>query len=807
MNIKDLYVVLSSILLSTLTLAYIDISLTFTSTALTNLPFVTSVIYPTILLTLTFVFIKLLKGAFNESLSLSAIDYLFSFTGSLPIIVLWLFSSLPLGDDSRYLASALIIPNGFINLPSRAIIVLSKILGVSIICVYWLTAVTIIYLLMLTLLNLLRNFISHENKALLYMMTFTMFFFPSLLSPYFLQQLLTEPHTVNKLIFNTLRISHLGRMISIDPNLLKNIAFLLPLLSLFIKHRNLKTSLLTSYIYTLSLLSHQLDAIVSIIFVELLKIVRGYHLNLKTESFFTFALTLWYLITGAFIGFSQIAFLWRRTFSVEHQIIINCILLLAIVLLPRLFIPISKILSFNDYKVKRSLKAKIVNHKIAFELIIFISVVLCILNPLPVYNYQVLLLYGYYLVPLCSILLISHTHNTVSAVRVAKIKQLIFIPCLLLIFQISTTYVISNYLNYVFPNMPSFIIRYVSLSIRIVMTPPFLISMILPLAVFLLEIRTSAKNLLRKALTMLLCIFSIFNMFFYVTYWGYYYRNPWANSGYPAPISNIVIESISSINLTQPTPWIHTIATDRAIMVRDILGLTAGVFMLNPTTGEDENIPVYVRRTLSYVPDIVIVEERYDFLGKEFKPLKQINITSSVVNVYLISEPKNVTVTKVALIAPLAHPSLAPEYYLSLLKLQKELSNKKILILNADEIKNSGATLMGKIEYEDPILFDPSTGMNVSKVALEGYRFIILKSNIQTTTPPISCGGKTISERLITVYPAYIDKPSEFLISITRLQSICKNGIIHFPEAERVMLIKDYYFVKINQTSQNTILT
>jgi hypothetical protein len=236
-------------------------------------------------------------------------------------------------------------------------------------------------------------------------------------------------------------------------------------------------------------------------------------------------------------------------------------------------------------------------------------------------------------------------------------------------------------------------------------------------------------------------------------------------------------------------------------MTRDIFGLTTGIFMVNPQTTEDESIPIYVRRTLSYVPDMVIVEEKYDFLGKEFKPLKQINITSSTVKIYLISEPKDVTVTKVAIVAPLAHPSLAPEYYLSLLKLQKELPNEKILILSIDDIKSSEARLIGKIEYEEPILLDPNADINISKVALEGYRFIILKSNIQTTIPPISCGGKMINEKLITVYPAYIDRPSEFLISITRLQSICKNGIIHFPAAEKIMLIKNY-LIKMNQTSQ-----
>jgi hypothetical protein len=290
-------------------------------------------------------------------------------------------------------------------------------------------------------------------------------------------------------------------------------------------------------------------------------------------------------------------------------------------------------------------------------------------------------------------------------------------------------------------------------------------------------------------------------MFFYVTYWGYYYRNPWANSGYPAPISNSVIESISSINLTQHTPWIHTVATDRAIMIRDMIGLTTGIFMVNPTTGEDENTPIYVRRTLSYVPDMVIVEGQYDFLGNEFKLLKQINLTSSIVKIYLISEPKDVTVTKVAIVAPLAHPSLAPEYYLSLLKLQKELSKEKILILNADDIKSSGARLIGKIEYEGLMPLNPDADINISKVALEGYRFIILKSNIQVTIPPISCGGKMINEKLVNIYPAYIDKPLEFFISINRLQSICKNDIIYFPAAQEVTLIKNYS-IKINQSSQ-----
>lgn len=797
--LRHIYVLLLSILLSALTLTYIDVCLAFVSLPLTNSPIVTSIVYPAILLILVLIFMKLLKGIFDELLSLSAIDYLFGFIYSLPITVLWFFSSLPLGDDIRYLASALIVPNGFVNLPSRTIIVLSKILGISIIHTYWFIVITIIYLLILTLLSLLKSFVSYKNRILLYLTTCIMFFFPSLLSPYLLKQLLTDPYTVNKLIFNILRISHLGRMISIDPNPLKNIAFLFPLFSFFIKQRDLKAYFLISYLYMLSFLSHQLDAIISIIFVELLRIIRGYHLNLKAEIIsFIFALTLWYVITGVFIGFSQLAFLWNRTFPLECLVIINWIILLTVVLSPRLFIPISKVLVSNNHGIDvRSgglFKIKAMKREITFELVIFTSLMLCVLNPLPIYNYQALILYGYYLVPLCSILLIFHAGNKA---RITKIKQLLLIPCLLLMLQILSTYIVSNYLDYIFPNMPSFVKRYVSLSIRMVMTPPFLISMILPLTVFLLEKRAFTKNLLRKVLTVLLCMLSIFNMFFYVTYWGYYYRNPWANSGYPAPISNNVMENVSSINLAQYTPWIHTIATDRAIMVRDILGLAAGMFMVNPTTGEDENVPVYIRRTLSYVPDIVIVEDKYDFLKKEFKPLKQINITSSIVNIYLISEPKEVTVTKVAIIAPLAHPSLAPEYYLSLLKLQRELSKEKLLILNVDDIRSTRAKLIGKVEYEDPVFLDPSANINVSKVALEGYRFIVLKSNVQTTTPPISCGGRIISEKLVTVYPAYTDKPSEFLISIAKLQSICKDGIIHFPEAEKVMLIKDY-FIKLN---------
>jgi hypothetical protein len=312
------------------------------------------------------------------------------------------------------------------------------------------------------------------------------------------------------------------------------------------------------------------------------------------------------------------------------------------------------------------------------------------------------------------------------------------------------------------------------------------------------------KNLLKRVLIMLLCVFSILNMFFYTTYWGYYYRNPWANSGYPAPISNNAIESISSINPERyTTPWIHTIATDRAVIVRDILGLTTGMFVLNPTTREDESLPIYIRRTLSYIPDIVIVESKHDFLKEEFKPLKQINITSSIVSIYLISEPKNITATKAAIIAPLAHPSLAPEYYLSLLKLQKEFPKEKLLILDdVNDLRSSGARLIGRIEYKGLILLNPNVDINISKASLEGYRFIVLKSRAATITPiipPIFCGGEMINKKLVNIYPAYTDRPSEFLISISKLQSVCKNGIIYFPSAEKVMLVKDYS-IKINQT-------
>ncbi|MEM3609754.1 MAG: hypothetical protein QW076_02495 [Candidatus Anstonellales archaeon] len=703
-----------------------------------------------------------------------------------PIFSLMLFSQLPLVDDIRYLGTALIVPNGIIVLPATAIVAISRILNISIITVYWLFIGLSLYLLTLIILMLLKKISLNLSKHFIlnYLFTFIILFTPSIITAYLLPILFTEPTKVNTIIFKDLKISHLGRMASFDPNLMKNIAVLLPLSTLIIGKRDKFThNIFISFVYMLAFLSHLQNSIIAILLTEFLNVFLKQTVYLKkfiiTEWIpLSLFLTLLYTISGLLFSFSQVSFIWIKDTTIIYLIILNLAIFLSVTTLPSV---IFALLSLPQRESNSEIEYDKTKVKLPREIFYY---VLTLLSILVLANYDSSFFLVYYPIPLLTVL----SFFLKKSARL-RILQFLTFPSMIIILSLSL-YNLSIYEN--FFTAFSDIARYLSVTIRNLMMPGCVISVIMSFVYFFTNIKFIKKSIWKLIIPTLLL--SLINATFYVFYWGYYYRNPWANSvAGTANITNHVLSEVTELDLS-PTPFVHTTYSDMAIMTKDIIGLHIGHIFLNPTTVNDEKIPIYIRRIHSFVPDIIIAEDSYDVLKNILSPRKEIIVKENKkVNIYIISEPKSYNVKKAAIIGPVAHPALAPEYYIELLKLQSGFQDLKLMILESEsEAKDLGIPVIGVIKFIDankvPMV---NLSININALQKSGYKYLYIRLRIKSSCPTFLCCN--ISKSFIpNIYPAYVDKPLSFLISLEQLKRRCQCKLISFPTATQIIPVKDY---------------
>ena len=708
-----------------------------------------------------------------------------------PILGLTIFSQLPLGDDIRYLGAGIIIPNGFINLPSSFIISFSRMLNISPLIPYWLLVSLGMYTFTLTLLLLLRKIIptlSEGNALTSYVYVFIIQYIPSFLTSYLLPILFMDRAKVNDIIFTDLKVGHIGRQAGFDPNLIKNIGILLPLSSfIIVKRDNLIGKFFISLIYMMAFLTHPQNALLSIVFAEFVNAVfkSKQHVREVIISEYlplAFFSVINYFIIGLCLGFSQISFIFTGEIARNLLLasIINSAIFLGILFLPTIiFIWLSFTMQRKTNGVKMDTKMLSLMTYLK-EMVLYLFILFGIVAII-FHNFYLLTIY-YPLV----IILIALPYIAESG-RKHILQFLTFASVIIILSIFSFNLNLAKY----FVTATADISRYLSVTVRNLSMPITVISVLFALIYLMHYVSKLKQKRLQRILLLVFLSLSLINATFYMLYWGYYYRNPWANKGAgTASVSNHVLSEVMMLNMS-PTPFIHTSGTDRAIMVRDILGLKVGNVILNPTTINDDSLPICIRRIYSFVPDIIIIDETYDVLKGTFSPTKQIELMDGKkVNIYLISDPKTINVKKFAIIGPAPHPGLAPEYYIELLKLQSNHPDIKLLILDSEsEAKAFGVNLFGIVNLvgKDEVF---NLSLTVTRIKIRelheyGYEYLYVRLKDKSSKPVVLCGNLSVSEKLFPdIYPSYIDKPLSFLVSVKQIMNVCKHEYVSFLSAE-----------------------
>ncbi|MEM2742105.1 MAG: hypothetical protein QXD95_08180, partial [Nitrososphaeria archaeon] len=213
-------------------------------------------------------------------------------------------------------------------------------------------------------------------------------------------------------------------------------------------------------------------------------------------------------------SFSQVSFIWIKDTTIIYLIILNLAIFLSVTTLPSvifalLFLPQRESNSEIEYN-----KTKV---KLPREIFYY---VLTLLSILVLANYDSSFFLVYYPIPLLTVL----SFFLKKSARL-RILQFLTFPSMIIILSLSL-YNSSIYEN--FFTAFSDIARYLSVTIRNLMMPGCVISVIMSFVYFFTNIKFIKKSIWKLIIPTLLL--SLINATFYVFYWGYYYRNPWANS-------------------------------------------------------------------------------------------------------------------------------------------------------------------------------------------------------------------------------------------------------------------------------------
>jgi len=713
-------------------------------------------------------YVKIIK---ITQIKLKNIDLVSALVLTLPLTLLGIFSPLPLGDDLRYIGSAILVPNGFYSLVGYTVVVFSKVFSLNILSTYWLLIFLMIYAISLVLINILRSYLKIDNSVILFVSAFMIMYIPSIISAFLYPLFLSKPYEINHYIFDIYQFHYLGRNITLDPNLMKNISVLYPLLTLLF-NLSWGSAFIVAILWLLAILYHPLDAFTAILLASIYRLLFS---NKPKEDIKQLGLI--YLITGIIYAtissvFGELLFLFYfKNNIIMHLVNVSLIFVIFIISLILFFI------------VNRLMRYRVVTTLI-FLLLLFSSIFVNLPIEPELQRYislRAIFLWGFYLVVISYYLYFRQT-NLVPEHRVIGALLLPALIIFFLVLFVNILPLLLFELGYSFID----IARYIQVASRTITTPAFGFNLTL------FSIPLIINYILKKHrfFLFILISISILNLSYYIMYWGFYYRDPWATGLYNATAMNSLLKSLSYIDINQ-TPYIHTFNTPLATYTRDLLALKVGLPMFTPVSINDEHIPWTIRNIPYVMPDIIITESTFNILSDLLEPTYIINLGEKSVYLYTFSGLSRTHM--LAIVGPLPSPLLSPDYYRALLSLQLYYAPYRLVVVPSDkEATKIGISVIGKISFTDLL---PLTDNIVDLKSLwqKGYKYVYVEPNEKTVVLSLRVWGRGSYTYLYpVVYPDYISVKGSFLISINQLVKYFGFVNITINNAAFVFATKDY---------------
>jgi hypothetical protein len=634
------------------------------------------------------VYIFLIKGM---SIDMDVDEFFLALVISTVItFIFYVISPVPIGDEIRYLGYSRfqlyhrIFTYSILGDP---LIHFSDLLSIDAIYVYWIYVFIAIFLFFTITVNLVKliskkfGLVNIDAKLVASLIIFGLNLNIVLLFMLWIQ----KPYEFNDFIFAN-GYHYWGRITYIDPQFLKNFAILI-FLSYFIEG-NLKRSItldtsvilisdlnmatfipifLSSFILSLMLRDREMIKahILAPLFLSYLIIYYGFSM----EIFLTI-LTLYIVIIIIYLLFK----FHERITDKRH---------IALVIFVITFI----------YSIYIFL-----NPKIPIELYLSRSV-----------SFQALFFFIFYL------FLIAYILEKWKPVSVEIQVSLLFY-LLLPIIVFSAGFILEH--HYVSFLKSGFLVTFYDRALRSLCLYYFYLpSLVVSLLIIL------RKNKLYMLQIILLFLLAILNILFFLSYWGFYYRNPWANGKlmdipFNATITNQMFYSIAKLPKIQGNIVIACFWTG-SVDFFDIYSMYTGEPGLNPLSVSSGVVPSNISNYFINIPDI--------FISCPNEPLKNIsaylylNISNKyTIYVYYFNGSSN---NFVIYDGPIASPILSPTYLNHLLIWKQRIPGK--WIYNFDKVARDGS--IARVSF---IMINPErvSSCNLTLSFLQKYKYILVKN-------------------------------------------------------------------------------
>lgn len=696
--------------------------------------------------------------------ALAALIFLF------PFVILFVLSPLPLVDDIRYIASTYFVPSGIFTLVGWIVRLVQEAFFTGKFISYWAVVFMLFYSYYIVFLKVLERLVGLK-RGMLYLATFAAIYGLNLLIPIHLEKFLSAPLSYHNYIFHETNIYALGRRLYFDPNLLKNFAILLPFLILLSKNKKVDVGLIP-LTYILSILYHPILGLSSILVVIFLR--------LRSVSY---TLIDYVGMSGlTLISIMLLSFLTSYNYFTLFALKSNISFLFngAIWILP---IVVGVILSKLAYYIQRNNNYQqlyILSTFMIFILFIVRSPVLLAGKGVYLDLFNVVIFCYYLIIPsLLFLLLVFDEHRAHEKVKNSFTYLLPYVVILLAVI------ILSEFFNYLYNiNYLSYLnfISYENKLVRSIFLAP---SVFLFIILFFNLLSTVNKKKFKKYVGALIIIFIIANQLFFIIYWGYYYRCPWAVPGMTVEDSNNALSEVEKMSYFQKKDLIGSngkFSWD----VRDIISYvhTGQPFLGTPMNG-DLKAPYL---SYNFLPKYFVINENHPTFNLFSSNIyikhlpSAISINGNKIHIFKIN---NATLERAKyIVGPsfLPRPDFAPQYFKDITIIQEKNKDSYLYFINND-IKSD--QIIAEIKLKSVEQLSDKRPIDMCKLEKEGYEFLVLDTHEEKLEINLRNGNYKILE-------LFESPKNSFIVSLDIFNDYTKKCEISFENVEKIVIAKGY---------------
>ena len=269
----------------------------------------------------------------------------------------------------------------------------------------------------------------------------------------------------------------------------------------------------------------------------------------------------------------------------------------------------------------------------------------------------------------------------------------------------------------------------------------------------------------------LLSLIAFLNISFFFSYWGFYYRNPWANHKlinipFNATVTNQMFYSLHKFQSVQDKVVMACLSVGSVDML-DIYGMYHGIPGLNTLSIYSKIVPANISNYLLNLPDVYISCPNqvlsnlsvYSFItiGQKYK-----------INIYYFNNSSNEIVI---FDGPIASPVLSPSYFNDLLIWKSRIPAKWVYGFGGFNWSNSVARVSFRLQDAEVV-----DSCNLTVAFLKKYKYILVK-NVRDPAAWLifeSKSSRNVKSVPYFLYPDWLIVKNDVLIESDRLLPFLK---------------------------------